>query len=398
MTMGTSLSASGRRSVTLPSGELSVTVQHAELPLETLCGFASRRSTRRGFVFVSKVLGKHWPVRPSMFDDCCRRLAARIEQTVGSQLDRGPAIVVGMAETATGLGHGIFEALLDLRTSRQLLPHRCGIVFIHGTRYRLSSHPALAFEETHSHATSHWLHRPESVDCQGLLQTAETLIIVDDEQSTGRTAGNLAVAMKSWCPGLQNVVVVCLTDFMSDEALLNLQKKVALNVQFVSLLKGGYEFEPNPEFSPPPTSSSDGDGRCKTDLLPSNFGRLGLSEKIELDYCGLTKSAQIGANQRVLVLGTGEFQYPAFCWARSLESRNVDVVFQSTTRSPLMVSGDLGSALEFEDNYHDGIPNFLYNVSDHQYDRIFVMYETDPWPHTCKIPVLPAVERMLIRR
>ncbi|MBC7966997.1 MAG: phosphoribosyltransferase domain-containing protein, partial [Fuerstia sp.] len=92
--------------VRLRSGLLRVMTHATEIPLEELCGFGSRRSQRRGFVFVSKVLGKHWPVRPQVFQDCCDRLTAQLTRFVE------PAVIVAMAETATGLGHGIFESWL----------------------------------------------------------------------------------------------------------------------------------------------------------------------------------------------------------------------------------------------------------------------------------------------
>ena len=51
------------------------------------------------------MLGKHYPVVPSRMEEVHRRLADKI------QLD-GPTVVIGLAETATGLGHGVFVELL----------------------------------------------------------------------------------------------------------------------------------------------------------------------------------------------------------------------------------------------------------------------------------------------
>jgi hypothetical protein len=42
----------------------------------------------------------------------------------------------------------------------------------------------------------------------------------------------------------------------------------------------------------------------------------------------------------------------------ALERRGVDVVVQSTTRSPILVWGAVGHALDFPDNYGEGIANF----------------------------------------
>jgi len=47
----------------LPTGSLEFIGDPAnEFPLTDLCGFGARRNPKRGFVLVSKVLGKHWSV------------------------------------------------------------------------------------------------------------------------------------------------------------------------------------------------------------------------------------------------------------------------------------------------------------------------------------------------
>ena len=245
----------------LRSGVLRVTTHAAELPLDELCGFGSRRSRRRGFVFVSKVLGKHWPVRPRVFQDCCDRLAARLTDL------EGPAVLVAMAETATGLGHGIFESWLR-RTGHD------DLLFLHGTRYALAQPPALTFEESHSHATRHWLYAPTEPDDRRLFDTAHTLVIVDDEMSTGSTAANLAAAYRRHNPALRQVVFVCLTDWLTADSRAAVTSRVGVATRFVSLLRGTYLFEPDPAFdpgSPPLVESNDCD---KTFCLPANFGRV----------------------------------------------------------------------------------------------------------------------------
>ena len=96
------------------------------------------------------------------------------------------------------------------------------------------------------------------------------------------------------------------------------------------------------------------------------------------------------------MLGSGEFAYPPYKLAEALDAAGHDVWFQTTTRSPVLVGGAIGSALSFEDNYFDGIPNFVYNLGaaspdrpphqapdpppDPRYDRIVIGYETPRLP------------------
>ncbi|MFM9962173.1 MAG: phosphoribosyltransferase domain-containing protein [Planctomycetaceae bacterium] len=351
----------------LRSGVLRVTTHAAELPLEELCGFGTRRSLRRGFVFVSKVLGKHWPVRPCVFQDCCDRLADRLTDL------EGPAVLVAMAETATGLGHGVFESWLRQTARNDLL-------FLHGTRYALARPPALTFEEAHSHATRHWLYEPSDPDDRRLFNSARTLVIVDDEMSTGATAANLAAAYRRHNPELRCVVFVCLTDWLDDASRAAVTTRVGVSTQFVNLLRGTFSFEPAPAFEPGPLPQVTGDDHDKSFCLPVNFGRLGLREELRLNEPALIAGADLSPGSRLLVLGTGEFHYPPFRLARWFEQQGWDVSFQSTTRSPLLVDGHLQSVLEFIDNYHEGIPNYLYNVADRHYDQVLIGYETDPLP------------------
>jgi hypothetical protein len=190
--------------VSLPAGVLTLWVEHAELPLEDLCGYASRRSHKRGFVFVSKVLGKHYPVRPRRMEAVHARLAAKLIHV------EGPTVVVGMAETAIGLGQGVYEQLLRLTG-------RYDILFTHTTRYRLNQPVALDFDESHSHATEHLLYQPDSPTAADLFYNATSLVLVDDELSTGQTLGKLARAYRLLNRRLRAVHIVSLTEWLGAE-------------------------------------------------------------------------------------------------------------------------------------------------------------------------------------
>ena len=133
-----------------------------------------------------------------------------------------------------------------------------------------------------------------------------------------------------------------------------------------------------------------GRGDCKDDLLHENHGRLGLRVARAYDLDAMIAGlASHGACPRgLLILGTGEFAHPPFRLARRLEELGYEVHFQSTTRSPLLVDGDLTSVLEFTDNYGDAMPNYVYNVADRRYDRVLIGYETRPLPPEHTLPAM----------
>ncbi len=91
-------------------------------------------------------------------------------------------------------------------------------------------------------------------------------------------------------------------------------------------------------------------------------------------------SNAIRPGERTLVLGTGEFMHMAFALGRGLEDRGIDVVVQSTTRSPILQWGAVSHTLTFPDNYGEGVANFIYNVTPGQYDHVFICHETPPNP------------------
>ena len=75
------------RTLTAPiqAGCLTLTLHREEQSLETYLTYATRQNPRRLYLFVSKVLGKHWPVRPSVMRGH-RRLAAKIANLPGPML------------------------------------------------------------------------------------------------------------------------------------------------------------------------------------------------------------------------------------------------------------------------------------------------------------------------
>ncbi|WP_454865503.1 TRSP domain-containing protein [Pseudomonas hormoni] len=75
------------------------------------------------------------------------------------------------------------------------------------------------------------------------------------------------------------------------------------------------------------------------------------------------------------MVGTSEFVWRPFLLAERLQRAGADVHFSSTSRSPI-AGYAIGHVLSFADNYGLGIPNFLYNVSPGQFDRVLICSET----------------------
>jgi len=168
--------------------------------------------------------------------------------------------------------------------------------------------------------------------------------------------------------------------------ILNWTIKRYNNFKYVSLYKGKFSFEWHKNSLKEEKSSVISEAIESVDLdeiIPYNFGRYGIEkvnyiieESIDLDEI---------RDKKVLVLGTAEFMYPPYLLALYLEENGIDVYNQATTRSPINIDGEIKSKLNFIDNYFENIDNFLYNVIDREYDKIYICYETTQKPKQFKL-------------
>lgn len=204
----------GRLGVSLSGGD--------ELP--ELLGLALRRNPKRAHLLVSNLLGKHVPQRPGVVHGAGVGLGRRVRKLLGEEA-AARSVVLGYAETATGLGHSVADGLA-------LAP------YLHSTRRPVAGVPQVGgFEEEHSHATSHLL-LPED---HGLLAGDGPLVLVDDEFSTGRTVLNTIKALHTCFPR-ERYVVVALVDMRSDADRSHLEKfaaELGARVDLVALAAGG---------------------------------------------------------------------------------------------------------------------------------------------------------------
>ncbi|MGK5728534.1 phosphoribosyltransferase domain-containing protein, partial [Streptomyces sp. URMC 124] len=191
--------------------------------LAELLGLALRRNPKRAHLLVSNVLGKHVPARPAEVYEAGAGLGRRVRVLLGEE-EAARAVVLGYAETATGLGHAVADGL-------GLAP------YLHSTRRAVAGvAPVGGFEEEHSHATSHLL-LPED---PRLLEGDGPLVLVDDEFSTGRTVLNTIAALHARFPRAR-YVVVALVDMRSEEDRAGLEafaEGLGARVDLIALASG----------------------------------------------------------------------------------------------------------------------------------------------------------------
>lgn len=345
-----------QRKIVLPGGKLDLAWTERGWKIDDLCAFAARKNQRRGFLLVSRVLGRHVPARPSVIRAASDDLASLISGDL-----KGPVLFLGMAETAISLGQAVHDRW-------RCLHDRFDSLYLHSTRQQLGSEPLLRFSEPHSHACAHLLYTPDEEVWPHRLDSVRSLVLVDDEVTTGRTFVNLVTCLTPHLPSLERTEIAVLTDWSCGHYL----RKIPYLVSSSSLLEGELVWEALPDPDPPLLDTTGQLGRLDQ---RRNVGRLG-SNGLSFNFTKIIDNLDVTKATPLHVIGTGELHYPALLLAELLEQAGYDVLLQATTRSPARIGGAISAALVLVDNYGTGVPNYLYNTPETGSRRRIVCHET----------------------
>lgn len=351
-----------RLTAQLPAGQLDLDIEASLGPVQDYLDFAARVNPRRAFLFLSKVLGKHYPAKPSKMAEAHAALAGQVPAGVR------PIVFVGMAETATGLGQGVFEAWLARHPGGEAL-------FIHTTRYRVEGASALPFEEAHSHAPRVFLHLPTDTAQLDLLRRARLAVLIDDELSTGNTFVNLARVLLTAMPGLEAIHLSTIADFMGQERRAGLMARMGLPCGVGCILRGSWSFQADPHAVGDPAPPAQCAAGQEIWLPDTGYGRLGRAHALRLPEALVQRLAAEPVVGETLMLGTGEFMHTAFALGYALEQRGCAVRVQATTRSPILPWGAVRYRDEVPDAYGEALPNYLYNRRPDHYGRVLICHE-----------------------
>ncbi|MFJ6566528.1 phosphoribosyltransferase [Streptomyces sp. NPDC091292] len=391
--------------------------------LKELLGLALRRNPKRAHLLVSNVLGKHVPQSPAVVYRHGHDLGLRVRDLLGAEQARR-AVVLGYAETATGLGHSVADGI-------GLAP------YLHSTRRPVDGVPrAGGFEEAHSHATSHLL-LPED---PALLAGDGPLVLVDDEFSTGNTVLNTIRDLHADYPR-DRYVIVALVDMRSAQdqgRLYEFAREIGARVDLVAsasgtvrlpdgVLEKGQALVARQEASvrvadapqaSVPRQTAPGDP-APAESLPTVPGqRRPTVTRVELDWptgipdggrhgftprhrtvleaalprmtarltdaLGPVLGADRASPARVHVLGFEELMYAPLRLGVALEERaGAEVSYSTTTRSPVLAVDDPGYAIRSRlvfpahDNPGDGPgERYAYNIAGAGFDAVVAVVDS----------------------
>lgn len=361
-------------------------------------------NTKRSFMFVSKVLGKHTPVKPENLIQMTRSLAnvyfdKNIEnETIQCSRD---TLIIGFAEAAVAMGQIFFDVLQG------------NVSFVHSTRENPEgADPLLQFREPHSHAPFHNFYMTNDE----LIKNAEEIILVDDEVTSGNTALGVILKIDSLYPG-KSYGIASFLDWRNeeDQKAFESLKEQGITIKCRSLLYGKIDLDkvviPSSEHMPLYKEVKNYNTEkwtvhkfdfCKTDETKVPYlkqtGRFGLDQKDRTDL----ETAIIESAKKILTwlpegrslfLGTGEFLYIPLKLAEYCGS---DVFFQSVTRTPNLPLNennyDIGSLDTFPSPLDPERDEYLYNLKEGDFDNVLLFLERK-WPLDQLIPLLSILDK-----
>lgn len=286
-------------------------------------------NTRRPYLVVNCLQGKHIPVKPYEALDMFRALAAPLkERYAGEQL-----LVIGFAETATAIGATV---AVELKSA-----------YMQTTREAVSGVEFLYFSEEHSHATQQKLVKN---DIDRVIGDIGRIVFIEDEVTTGKTILNIINILEKLYPARLHFSVASILNGMDNAALEEYTKRDIALFWLVKTSHAGYAkiaetYKGDGQYIPCNTGKDEAAGIHITQQHTAhlmNARRLTdakkyaqACEKLYQEAAGI-KTLQNA--QRLLVLGTEEFMYPALFVAWQLERQGKDVRFHAATRSPIAVS------------------------------------------------------------
>lgn len=359
-------------------------------------------NTRRKYLVVNRLQGKHIPVSPKEALQMFRSLAELIKEAYPSER----LLMVGFAETATAIGAAVAI--------------ECQAAYMQTTREVIDGVDYLYFSESHSHATEQKLVK---TDLDKIIGKTDRIIFIEDEVTTGNTILNIVRLIQKTYAKPVSFAVASILNGMNEEALEN-YKNLKIPVHYLVKTAHDTYTEIAEQYQ--------ADGTCHICTKPQekeveqqkevqqqiemqqtkeaqqpievqeisgwiNARRLHTADTYKqaceqlwqeiqqkYGYTKYTKETETG--RRILVLGTEEFMYPALYVGAKLEEAGYTVRMHATTRSPIAVSKEekypLHTRYELASLYDKNRTTFVYDLTE--YEEVLVLtdaqnQETEGW-------------------
>lgn len=331
------------------------------------------KNTKRTYLLVNPLQGKHIPVSPTAALDMMTALGQKLYRQYSKT-----KLIIGFAETATAIGAAVADCFGE------------DCIYIHTTREEIEGvENWIFFSEEHSHAVEQKLCADRLIP---LFEQSPYIIFVDDELSTGKTLINIVEQLRRQYPILQDkkMIVASILNRLTEE---NTNRLTAANITAEYLVKlpevdyttavANIEVEAAQDFW---------NADCEIEdytLLPlqTNISnpRLGVSANMYKTQCRYMAQQALQLllkinGKSVLVLGTEECMYPALVLGQTIEEQKVvrTVRCHATTRSPIGIctkdNYPIFEGYKIHSFYETERETFIYDVA--KYDVVLIVTDT----------------------
>lgn len=339
-------------------------------------------NNKRSYLLVNPLQGKHLAVSPAKALSMMESLGEKVKKKYPET-----KLVIGFAETATAIALKVADTISSecycINTTREVLPE--GKDFIY-------------FSEEHSHASSQKLCAD---NLEEYIKNTETIILLDDELSTGKTMRNLVVKLREKYP--------CVSEkkFVTASILYRLnsedkQKMDEMGIEHISLLDLEAE-----DYESLASNFTVAEGviaepyvgfhaHSLRNNIPALNPRTGVkaSEYIKEWHKWNSDNIAIDKKSKILVLGTEECMLPALILGKELEEQGHNVFSHATTRSPIGVNKDdenypIKNGFKLKSFYDKERVTYIYNLQ--YYDLVIVVSDIDEIKAEARISLMNAL-------
>lgn len=361
--------------------------------IEQLVNLAKRENnSKRSYIYVNPLQGKHIPVNPRRTKEMCKALADEVEKRYSNE----KMFIIGFAETATAIASYVASYLDN------------AIYFENTTREEeIKGDEYLYFTESHSHATEQKLNAKWFDD---YLFMVDRIVFVEDEVTTGNTIFKLIREINTKYPKKAiKYSIASVLNSMSDDRIQELSKQ-GIDCIYLQKIPFEYRKEVIDTYEEKDVYMLNCAGDSYNKLLEIYQITADINPRITCkidDYIMQVNHfcAYVYENEfrnkvmnEVLIIGTEEFMYPAIELAGYLQERGVckEVKTHSTTRSPIMAYNvedyPLHNRYKLISVYDDERITYIYNLK--KYDKVVVVTDSKLASHKGLGSLLSALEKV----
>ena len=321
-------------------------------------------NTKRSYLVVNPLQGKHVPVAPSQTLKMFHELADKLD----SSYKTNRVLVIGFAETATAIGAQVAISL--------------GTKYIQTTREEIPGVEYLFFTEAHSHATEQKLVKD---DIDNIIEDVDCILFVEDEVTTGNTILNIMNVLKKEYAKPMKYAIASLLNGMTKSAL-ELYKEEEIAIHY--LVKTDHS-----TFGEIANRYQGNGDYISMDQTTTEFDMIhipgGMNARRVLDACHYAKACnnlaeEISHNvvcsqmKQLLIVGTEECMFPSIYVGNYLEEMGYVVNVHATTRSPIVVSREASYPVHerytLQSVYDINRQTYLYDIQT--YDQVLIITDT----------------------